>query len=262
MTLIANEIYLDKGTDDPVIISYADNRLTIGAEKNPKKKYPKGKKLFRIEYLNATVSFWGLANVQNAKGGGELLCTWLPNFIRHQHSAPSLMDFANRLRDEINLRTYKQYLVNEPSGFHLAGIRADGVPEFIHFSNCDYDPLTASYYNMKDQFKEPFHDFLNRDAVKYGWDGSNPNSFKYTTDQNPVYRNGHIIVHGAVWDSHMHSFRQIFTFPGFTAPQRKSDAEIKKMYRHMLTYISVIYDNWASVKIVGAPWDIEVIRKK
>lgn len=261
MTLISNEIYLLDTLKNSFIVSSADRRLTYRTVKNPKEKYVSGKKLFKIDYLNSTVSFWGATQLTNEKNKIELLSDWLPKFITSQHSQKTLLDFANDLRGELNKRMYKPFLKLEPSGFHFSGIRPDGVPEFIHFSNCGLNSATGYYENIISEYREPFQDFLNRDALEYGWDGINPNSFQ-PANSIRLYRNGDIKAHAAAWDKLDQVFHIVFSYPDFKKPYASSDADILKLTRQKLTFISSIYNSWANTKIVGAPWDIIILRNK
>lgn len=261
MTLISNEIYLLDPIKGSFIVCCADRRITYRHAKNRKEKYTSGKKLFGISYLNATVSFWGATQLGNGKGKFDLLSDWLPKFITRHHDLTTLLDFATTLRTELNKAMYKQYLRIEPSGFHFAGIRRDGVPEFIHFSNCGWNATSGYYENPASEYREPFEDFLQRDAKSFGWDGLNPSSLKpsgYTT----LYRNGDIQAHSAAWDRLDEVLRTIFSYRDFRKPQFSSDADIISLNKQKLTFISSIYNSWANTKNIGAPWDILVVRNK
>lgn len=261
MTLISNEIFLIDGIDKSIIVSSADTRLTYRTIKDKKKRFKSGKKLFKIEYLNATVSFWGSLQIVNEKSQFELLCDWMPKFIRSRHSHTRLIDFGNDLRDELNKRAIKEHLKLEPSGVHLCGYRNDGVPEFMHFSNCTI--RTDGFYdNILGSYKAIEHDFLGRDAGKfYGWDGNDPKSI---TAQGKVqlYRNGDVRAHSAAWEKLDEVFQIIFTFNDFKKPYASSDNDILKLTRQKLTFISTIYNTWSTEKMVGAPWDIIILRHK
>ncbi len=106
MTLISNEIFLLNTLKESFIICAADTRLTYRKESDPKKKYKKGKKIFKIEYLNGTVSFWGATSlIEDRKQ--KFLWDWLPNYITKSSNETSLLGFANGLRTELNKKMHK-----------------------------------------------------------------------------------------------------------------------------------------------------------
>src|SRR4051812_34785039 len=101
MTLISNEIYLLNSLKKSFIICSADRRITYRTAKNSKEKYKSARKLFKIDYLNSTLSFWGATGLRNAKGKYELLSDWLPNFITSRHNHTNLLNFVTDLRTEL-----------------------------------------------------------------------------------------------------------------------------------------------------------------
>ena len=260
MTLIANEIYLMDGFKDTFIVSYADRQLTYRNEKNPKKKYIKGKKLFRIEHLNATVSFWGATQVKK-NNKFELLSSWLPNYIKKTNQHRTLLEFASSLRNELNKVICKEYLKTEPSGFHFAGINKEGIPEFMHFSNCSYNPATGFYENQFDYYKEPYQDFLNRDALQYGWDGNSIDSVN-ASGIVVYYRNGDIIVHSIAWNNLDNIFSNLIQQSNFSSLRNLTVKKLEKLIKHKLNFIGSIYSNWADAKFVAGPWDIILLKQK
>lgn len=259
MSLIGNEIWLMPDLNDSFIICYADTRLTLRAESNTKKKYSKGHKLFKIEYLNGTVSFWG-ATALFEKNVQKSLSDWLPKFITRHHHCDSLISFAEELRTELNMKMHKPFLQTEASGFHLSCVRADGVPEFIHFSNCGLDDKTGNYGNITNEFRGLNEDFLKRDIQHFNWDGTTTNYPKVTGFQ--LYRNGSIKAHSAAWQKLDEVYSILFSYAEFAPPYSHKDDDIKKFVKQKLTFISSIYDNWAKTKLVGAPWDIIILRRK
>jgi hypothetical protein len=217
--------------------------------------------LFDITYLNSTVSFWGATLLKNEKNKDALLCDWLPTFITKSSNIKSLLEFSKALRIELNQRMDKTFLKDEPSGFHLAGINNNGIPEFIHFSNCDFNESNGRYENIVENYKEPFEDFLQRDAVEFGWDGKTIESVK-SNNVVRLYRNGDLKAHVAAWDKLDELYNNFFSFPQFRKPYAFSDKDIIKLTRQKLTFISSLYDSWSDLKNVGAPWVIKIIRKK
>jgi len=248
------------GVKDSIIVSLADNRLTYRNEKDRKKRYKSGKKLFKIEYLNATVSFFGSLQIINEKNNCELLCDWMPKFIQNRHAHTKLIDFGNDLRNELNKRSIKDHLRMDPSGVHLCGYRQDGVPEFMHFSNCSIRP-DGFYDNILDSYKDIEEDFLGRDAIEFGWDGTNPESI-IAENRMRLYRNGDVRAHSAAWEKLDEVFQIVFTFNDFKRPYSSSNEDIRKLIKQKLTFISALYNAWSTTKMVGAPWDIIILRPK
>ena len=58
MTLITNEIHVLDGFKKTILVFVADQRITM-----PDGTYRKGRKLFKIPYLEGGVSYFGLAEV-------------------------------------------------------------------------------------------------------------------------------------------------------------------------------------------------------
>lgn|GEM_PF-1178433 len=259
MTLISNEIHLQPNLDDVFIICCADTRLTFRGETNKKKKYLKGHKLFKIEYLNGTVSFWGATSLfeNNVQ---KYLSNWLPNFITKRNHHTTLKSFVDDLRSELNRKMYKPFLEKEASGFHFACINPNGVPEFIHFSNCGLDASTGNYGNIINEFREPQEDFLKRDVFEFNWNGD-PKTYTAVPGIS-LYRNGSIKAHSAAWSKLDEAYRTLFLYPDFKYPDGNVNADIIKFTRQKLLFISSLYNSWAQTKIVGAPWDIIILRKK
>jgi len=254
MTLISNAIHLEPQLRDSFIVCCADTRLTFRDITNPKEKYIKGRKLFKIEYLNGSVSFWGAtALFENSKQ--KSLSEWLPVFIKKSSHHTTLRAFAEELRYELNKKMHKPFLGKEASGFHLCRI-----PEFMHFSNCGLDQQTGNYGNITDSFRGIGEDFLGRDISHFKWDGSVDNYPPIRGIQ--LYRNGSIKVHSLAWDKLDEVFATLFRFPDFKYPYSYKDEDVIKFTKQKLNFISSIYNNWAKTKIVGAPWDIIILRFK
>jgi hypothetical protein len=129
MTLITNEIHVLDGFKKTILVFAADQRITM-----PDGTYRKGQKLFAIPYLEGGVSYFGLAEVVPS-GRRQFLSQWLPAFITKNADAPSLRDFAFRLRDELNTIVPQQILRQNASGFHICGYNGDGFPEFLFLRN-------------------------------------------------------------------------------------------------------------------------------
>lgn len=249
------------GFKESLIISTADRRLTYPREKNRKKKYESGKKLFKIEHLNATVSYWGNCTLINKKGNQEFYFSWLPGFIRGSSEICSLMEFAIKLRNELNIRVPAQTLKNYASGFHLAGYTKDGIPEFIHFSNCSMNSK-GEYHNFQFAYKQPYADFLEKDARNlFGWDGANVGSVK-VKNESFTYRNGDIKIHEAAWCKLDEVFETIFSFNDFKKLSYMKTDDLEGLVKFKLKFIGDIYNKYAYTKWVGGPFDVMILKKK
>jgi hypothetical protein len=254
MTLITNEIHLVKGIKKTFIISTADRRLTYDEPVAKKEKYDSGQKLFKIEHLNATVSYWGNFWLGNAN---KYYWDWLPDFISKSHDIKTLKDFALHLRENINQALRAEDLRKRASGFHFAGFSKDGVPEFLHFSNCKWNG--KHYEKFEYVYRKPFEDFLQRDAVIIG--GTTLGEFAETIKQRVLYRNGDLKVHAAAWDKVDTILRELFMDEGFKkiSTLQKEKDDLKRYIEFKLKFIGDIYSKFAHQKGVGSPFDIEIL---
>ncbi|MBL0745581.1 hypothetical protein [Chryseolinea lacunae] len=257
MTLITNEIHLVDGFDDSFIISTADRRLTYRKEANAKRKYKTGKKLFKIEHLNASLSYWGNTMLINEKGNAEFYFNWLPNFIKRKHAIDNLMDFAKALKDELNRRVPVDNFKREPSGFHFAGYRSSGEPEFIHFSNCKW---TGNEYQVVNYgYKDPYADFLNEHAKGIGWDGSTHASVK-GVKSTTIFRNGDFRIHEAAWKNLDNVFEEIVKHHDFGKLTSLRDDALAKFVQFKMKFIGDVYSKYADTKLVGGPFDVIILK--
>lgn len=262
MTLITNEIHLTNGFRESFIISTADRRLTYPLELNRKKKYESGKKLFKVEHLDSTVSYWGNTVVVNENNKVEPYFTWLPKFIHKSRETTSLMEFANKLREELNKRVPANTLIRYASGFHFAGYNEKGEPDFIHFSNCNWNCEKSAYDNLRYTYEAPASDYLNRDAMHYlGYDGNDPASLKKMSAKT-IYRNGDIKIHEAAWESLDQVFHKISKFPDFAKVTKLKGKALEEYIKFKLKFIGDIYNRYADTKWVGGPFDVVVLKSR
>src|SRR5713226_2768391 len=114
MTLITNEIHMLDGFRKTLLIFAADRRLTHldGSFAGTRKK------LFQIPYLEAGISYFGLAQIY-PRGKAQYLSDWLPKFIAKHSSIHTLREFAFQLRDELHNIIPGAILEKNHSGFHL-----------------------------------------------------------------------------------------------------------------------------------------------
>lgn len=263
MTLIINEIYMLDDLNNTFIVASADRKITYRRQNSITKKLPKtAQKLFKLDSLNSTLSYWGSCSLKNDNGREELFSSWLPNYINNTKNKTNLRVFAEDLRVELNKRIYQEILKIEPSGFHFSGYNKDGVPEFYHFSNCIYNPNKMSYENCQEQYHDLIDDFLGHNAKDFGWDGINKSSIK-ADKKVQTYRNGDIRVHVAAWDKLDEVFMELFKYDSFQKPNSIYDKDIIKLTKFKFNFIGNIYQNWAREKkdkIIGGPYNIEILR--
>jgi len=250
MTLIINEIHLQKGLAETFQIAAADRRITRGNKiENPRRK------LFAIPHLNSTVSYFGLASF--IKLGKEIYFSeWFPNFIAKSNHTKSLEEFSNHLRDTLNIEVSLPYRKKYHSGFHLSGYRPDGLPEFWHFSNIS--GMEGPYYKAPvENYGKPTADFLQRDAIKlFHWDETDPLSANNGTQ---IYRNGDIRTHAIVSEILDFAMNEIMKLPDFNRP--KTIEEYADYVKFKFEFISYIYKFWAQKKIISKPIDIIILTK-
>lgn len=244
MTLIINEIHILENLNRSVIVFAADRRITIQGKYDSVRK-----KLFKIEYLNAGISYFGLALVF-PNGKETYLSEWLPAFIRNQSDAVDMQDFADRLRNTLNTIVPPQILKAYPSGFHLAGHNAKGYPDFFYVSNIGrLDKL--KYVELRSQYYVPSSHFLNRDARGLGWDSNDPNSIR---NKNLTYRNGDIKAHVVAWEKLDEIFNTLFQFPDFKSPITIDDYE--HYVKAKFEMIAYVYRQFAKTEIIARPIDV------
>ena len=244
MTLIMNEIHILDGLEKSVLVFAADRQITI------KGKYDSSrKKLFKIAYLDAGVSYFGLAQVF-PKGKTVYMSDWLPDFIKKQNSCTDLETFTNRLKSALNEIVPPKILMQNPSGFHLAGYNSQGYPDFFHFSNIGGNE-NFQYFNLQPKYGEPSSHFLGRDALEQGWNGIDPKSIN---NHVRIYRNGDIRAHESAWLKLDEIFAWIFQFPDFKRPSTIKDYQA--YVKTKLEMIAYIYKKFARQQIVARPIDI------
>lgn len=245
MTIVMNEIRLLDGLNKSFIIFAADRRISKLNGKYDSTR----KKLFRIEYLEGGVSYFGLAQV--FPNGREIyLSDWLPNFIRNQSDVSDLEEFSNRLRNKLSKIVPSSILQNCPSGFHIAGYTPSGYPDFYYFSNIGSSE-NFRYSNLHQEYGQPASHFLSRDASIFGWDGSGPST---KVNGYRVYRNGEISGHSVAWERLDDIFIELFKFGNFNEPSTLQEYE--KFVRTKLEMIAYMYRKFAKRKIIDRPLDV------
>lgn len=250
MTLILNEIHLRDGLKDTFQIAAADRRITRGNEiESPRRK------LFAIPFLNATVSYFGLAAF--FKGNKWIyFADWLPHYIRSSTHCSNLEQFSIELSETLNDVIPLKYRKENISGFHLSGYNEDSLPEFWHFSNIP-GMSGLSYNKPVERYGKPTSDFLKRDVLNhFNYDGTNPES---AINGVQIYRNGELITHVMASEELDKAMSKIMEYPNFNMP---TTIELYADYvKFKFEIISYIYKHWAKKRIISKPIDIIIIKK-
>ncbi len=241
MTLLLNEIHItNRDLRDSVIIFAADGRLSKRF-----KFFATTKKIFRIDYLNAGVGFFGLAEFTTMIGKRHMVADWLANFINKNSKINTLKEFANTLGQELGSVIPKETKLKHRLGIHLAGFRKDGLPEFWFLRNSQNDTLLESF-NVSEQF-------LSSAARDMGYDGKNPilpEVFSFIQ----IFRNGDIRSHAIVEEDLNKIMNNFFSLSDFKKPSSVSDYE--NFVRFKMKIIADIYAKYCRDSVIGTPIDV------
>lgn len=249
MSLVLNDIIFNNDLTYSFIISSADRRITIKELDTNKIKYHSTRqKVFKIPYINSTVSYFGLAAF-NKNEKWIYLSEWLPKFIDENRSiSKNIKDFSFNLRNRLNETINKELLLTNPSGFHLAGYY-DNKPDFWHFSNIG--TLEAfNYKDFKDKYFEPASHFLQRDYL---------NVKKYNGLIHQFYRNGDFRLHAIISNDFDNFMNRIFEYPDVN--KLNNEESYAKYLKFKFNFIEYCYRVWFKNKIIGKPIDMFLITK-
>lgn len=249
MTLIVNEIHLQDGLQDTMLVAAADRRVS----KRDGSYDSTRRKLFAIPYLRGAISYFGLATVY-PKGRETYLSSWLPSFINNHSSASGLQAFSEALWRELRAVVPATVLRSTPSGFHIVGYTEAGYPDFWYLSNIG--KLEAfRYEDFGSEYAPPSSHFLGRDARdEWGWDGEGSQLAKNGVH---TYRNGDFKAHAAAWDLLDGIYLRLLQFPDFKPPQ--TPEEYARYIKFKFEVIAYIYRKWADKKIIARPIDVLVL---
>jgi hypothetical protein len=225
VTLVTTEIW----PGPPVfIVMAADQRISLAGNALSKRvkvmPLPSGRL--------GGISYFGLAKVQLSTRQ-PWMDEWLTDFLNKNTTFGRLEELAHALATTLN--AIPRLDRTQPSGFQLAGIRADGAPEFWYIRNLDDlgNPTLGEW-----QARE---DFQRRDAV-----GLRPGD-------GCIYRNGDFRAHVAAWKALDQSFGQLLTLPEF--PLAPSPESHLRWVRFKMNVIADFYDQFATKSIIGKPVD-------
>ncbi len=255
MSLIVNEIHILDGFKKTFIVFAADRRIS-----NPdRSRLAEKPKLFRIPYLEAGVSFFGLAKVfPYGSGGADVdISDWLPSFTNKQNDVSELQDFAFRLKNELNRIVPSNILAANPSGFHICGYESHGYPEFWYLTNIG-GMEGFKHINLSSRYADPTSDFLGRDARKeMHWDGVDPFSID---NGRMVYRNGDFRSHAFVWDELDGFFNKMLAFRDFKPLSPVQ--QYRRWVEFKFKVVRSFYAKFAQHATIGGPIDIFSLSKK
>src|SRR6266545_3665359 len=164
MTLLVNEIVLQDGFKTTFQIAAADRRITTRDGDYAETK----RKIFPIQYLNASISYFGIASYY--RGAKKVyLADRLPDFINSSsQTARSVHDFLMQLRDFLHQDIPQEALATRASGFHVSTY-IDQRPDFWYMSNIS-TLENFEYKDLSPAYHAPSSHFLQRDAAELGWD--------------------------------------------------------------------------------------------
>jgi len=246
MTLLVNEIYVPGDIRKGFILFTADQRITKDGEYDSSRK-----KIFKIQYINAGIGYFGLAQL-NSK---DFFSDWIQHFINNNNDSINMKQFVDRLCDDLNRKVNKSLLKKYPSGFHVCGYNKDNYPEFWIVRNIG-NSEGGIYTDLRNEYTSA-EEFLARDAKAVGFDGINPiisrEIFQY-------YVNGDIISFHTAWlrlTDFISEMRQKSNFSINNSPER-----IEEIAKWKMTVIASFYKKFAKKKIIGTPVDSFVILPK
>lgn len=244
MTLIVNEIYHDpKDPSRSRIFAAADRRISkLGSPAGEKRK------LFLVERLNATISYFGLAQAQ----AGEYFEDLIPRFIG-AHQSASIRQLAVDLRDFMTRNVPRAWLSGNASGFHVCGFTPDGVPQMWYISNIGgmdgfaHVGLTEEYAYAAEQLALPHHLGPLYDSVT----GTYSRGFAYS------FQNGDLRSFHDAWPL-LDNFAQRMDAVGLTnTPTTPTEHEARLKWKMMT--IALFYENVSFQRIIGGDIDTYIL---
>lgn len=235
MTLLITEIHPAGVLPDPVIIFGADRRIS-----SKDRYHGTRKKLFAVPTIRAGIGFFGLAEFSSGTRRIDI-SEWLKGYIVTRSRTPgTLEELAHALTGELNSLVPLHLREKHISGFHLAGINKDGMPEFWFIRNVEDDKTTLTgKYSARE-------DFITRDAPKL------------ITGEFATYRNGDIRGHVAAWELFDQAFMVLLNQKDFRRLKTSNDyADWLKFKMEVLSYF---YKKYSRNSVIGSPIDTLVIK--
>lgn len=251
MTIIVNEIQI---RDHDLRKSYwfcaSDRRITLQGDYHDTRR-----KLYKVPYLNAAVSYFGLATITASGGKYAYLNDWLDRFIkRHVGRVTTLQEFAETMKAQLEGSINKQLLKQHVSGFHICGYNEANLPVLWFLRNARTFLPTGHYADLEDHYILT-EDFLSRDAQKpegIAYNGIDPTSCK--EGKGFIYQNGDIRIAQPVWfainDLILPFLRERgYNLPNLALPQNYSD-----FLKFKCEFIASLH-KWTEAKNIARPID-------
>jgi hypothetical protein len=185
----------------------------------------------------------------------EYVSDWLRTFSRHRSDIRTLREFAFQLRDALHAYIPAVTLGKSPSGFHICGYNAQGLPEFWYLSNMG-GMSDFAYTDIRCRYSEPTSDFLERDAKTIGWDGVHNGSVANT---GWVYRNGDFRAHAVAFERLDQILSEMISSTTFR--QLKKPEDLVEWTRFKMRFVSSLYRKYAKRQIIGTPIDTLFLTK-
>lgn len=121
------------------------------------------RKIFQIPHLNAGVGYFGQADISV----GTPISTWLESFIQNNTDAPSLHEFAVRLRNGLESAQTTYYW---GTGFHLCGYSpaaALGVEFYLLKNYSTLKDLWSGKFKRTYCLDEHLHQYISAPATPF-----------------------------------------------------------------------------------------------
>ena len=251
MTLIINEIRINDNSGKSFWISAADRRLSM----NGKFHSTKRKKIFPVVYLNATVSYFGLA-VWTKNNKEIYLSDIIKRLITKLNNERRLNEFSKKLISELNNKVPNNLLKTNPTGIHISGFDNSGVPQFYYSSNIGNITNEFIYQDLKTKLSLPSND-LERDMKIHF--GLKQNKFNQIRNKGYQYRNGDIRSHVLSSEKLNELLKEVFELDNF---KPIDTYELRADYlKFKFDFIANLYRTWSNKESIGKPIDLYVIFK-
>jgi hypothetical protein len=239
MTLIVNEIHFDpRNSNSCRIVSAADRRIRIGSNICEKRK------LFYVERLNVTISYFGLAGMIPGTSFEELL----DEFVNADRST-SLSEFAAALWKRLNNTLRKEVLQQHPSGFHVCGFNNKVVPEMWYITNIG-GMEGFTYTTFRDHYAKPSEELstVHLTALFDSTTGSYKGPFAFS------FQNGDLRIFRPAWDL-LDTLAASMDVIGLSR-RAQSPFEHEARLKWKMSTIALFCETISYERIIGGPIDI------
>jgi len=243
MTLIVNEIHYDPSdARNSRIISAADRRISVRGS-----AAGEARKLFLVERLNLTVSYFGLASTRARKAFEQLAGEFIAS-----DTSKSIADFAHALRNHLNREIDGDWLEKQPSGWHVCGFNEKGVPEMWFIRNIG-GMHGLTYTNFQNQYM-PATEELSSVHLTGILDES---TGRFTQPFWFSFQNGDLRPFRPAWGL-LDAFLVAMDAMGLTnAPKVALDHENRIKWK--MSTLGLFFDNISFEKVIGGRIDVETL---